>query len=127
MDTRTKIIPYRDVPSLLGTEEWTAAVGTFDPLTAKQASRLADFKRTGRKLLVVVLDEEGSLLRSEARAALVAALRDVDAVIVVRADQLSNLSRNRQLTVVLDFEGEKLRTAEFVQFVLRRHGLMQES
>jgi hypothetical protein len=125
VDTRTKIVPYGDVPSLIGLDEWTAAVGRFDPLTATQASRLAEFSRSGRKLLVIVLDEEGTLLTAEARAALVAGLREVDAVTVAKADHVSSLSRCPQLTVMLDPEGEKLRTAEFVNFVLRRQGLGQ--
>ncbi len=127
MDTRTKIIPCDDIASLVGFDKWTAAVGTFDPLTATQASRLAELRGSGRKLLAVVLDEEDTLLTAEARGALVAALLDVDAVTVVKADHLSSLRRNPQLTVIIDPEGEKLRTAEFVEFVLRRQGLGKET
>jgi len=120
VDTRAKIVPYRELSSLIGREKWIAVVGSFDPLTATQAGRLADLKRTGCKLLAVIVDEEGGLFTAEARAALVAALREIDAVLVANKSDCTALAANPALEMVMDSEGEKRRTHEFIEFVVRR-------
>jgi hypothetical protein len=125
VDTRAKIIPYREVSSVIGCHKWIAVVGAFDPLTATQARRLADLKRTGRKLLAIVVEGESALLTAEARAALVAALREVDAVSV--ANDLANLAANPAVEIVMDSEEEKQRTNEFIEFVLRRQDSSSEA
>ncbi len=54
--------------------------GYFDPMLAWHAGSLAQLKREGSPLLVLIADPEQSILPMRARAELVAALRVVDYV-----------------------------------------------
>ncbi|MGH9639381.1 MAG: hypothetical protein ACRD3Y_04925 [Bryobacteraceae bacterium] len=112
MDTREKIVVLADLPALLAAAEWTTMAGYFDPMTAAQAKRIAQYGEHG-KLLVVVLEGEEALLPAPARAALVAALRAVNAVAIAPAGEWP----------LEDTDAERARTAEFVQFILDRQGL----
>jgi hypothetical protein len=121
MDTRTKILSSDVVGDALATEEWLAVVGLFDPLTVTQARRLAEVRGDGRKLLVIVLESDGALLSSDARAALVAGLREVDAVVIASPQRWCSLiPPSARVEIVEDEAGERARSAEFVQFILRR-------
>ncbi|MGA8029961.1 MAG: hypothetical protein WB992_22685 [Bryobacteraceae bacterium] len=82
VDTREKIVPPESTHSLFSDGDWVVVAGLFDPLTADQARRLAEHARNGRKVLAVVLKGENTLLTAEARATLVASLREVDDVII---------------------------------------------
>jgi hypothetical protein len=84
VDTRKKVVPFGNVQPLLAHGEWLVVVGVFDPLTAAQAKRIAECARRGRPVLVVVLDDGETLLPAEARAALMASLRDVRLVTVAK-------------------------------------------
>ena len=120
MDTREKIVPLAELPSRMGPGKWLAVVGLFDPLTAVQASRLAELA-DGRRLLAIVLDEPGTLLPADARAALIAALREVSVVsIAAPGEWESKLPGTPTVTVSYDPEAERARTAEFIEFVLNR-------
>jgi hypothetical protein len=114
MDTREKIIATEDIPD----SDWIAVVGLFDPLTVNQAQRIADVRtrEPQRPLLAVVLPGENTLLSAEARAALVAGLRNVDAVVIANADQIVS----RGLPLEHDPAAEQRRSTEFVEFVLAR-------
>jgi hypothetical protein len=116
MDTREKIVSGERFSELLRQGNWVVLVGTFDPLTAEQTQRVAGSAAEGRKLAVVIERGEGPLLPAEARAALVAALRNVDAVVLSYA--LAELPSG--VTVLRDAEGERERTRAFREFVLRR-------
>lgn len=95
--------------------------GLFDPLTALQARRLADFASNGRKLIAIVLDSEDALFSAEARAALIAALREVSAVAIANSSGWCGIvPDDRRIAFVVDPEGDRARTAEFIQFVLSR-------
>ena len=121
MDTRNKILPLDDVPALLGATPWLAVVGFFDPLTATEAKRLAGLACRGRKLLAIVLQSENALLSAEARAELVAALRDVHLVAITKRERWRSIMPNRaDLQIIEDPEGDKTRSAEFIKFVLTR-------
>ena len=121
MDTRNKIVPLDEVPALLGTTPWLAVVGVFDPLTAIEAKRLASLARPDRKLLAVVLESENALLSPEARAELVAALRYVHLVATATPQcWRSVLPNGADFHIIEDPEGDKTRSAEFIQFVLNR-------
>jgi glycerol-3-phosphate cytidylyltransferase-like family protein len=72
LDTRQKI-------ALAGA---TVVTGHFDPLTAAHTRRLAELKREGRPLVVVITSPSEPILPAAARAELVAALGIVDQVIV---------------------------------------------
>ncbi|HEX7363524.1 MAG TPA: hypothetical protein VF283_23780 [Bryobacteraceae bacterium] len=115
MDTREKIVALAAVPALLAGAEWTTMTGYFDPMTAAQAKRIARSREPGRKLLVVVLDDGEALLSATARAALVAALRAVDAVAIARPGEWP----------LADADAERARTAGFVQFILDRQGAVR--
>lgn len=61
-------------------EKATVVRGYFDPLLAWHAERLAEMKRDGKPLLVVIASPENPILAARARAELVAGLRVVDSV-----------------------------------------------
>ena len=71
MNTRDKIL---DAPTIL-------VIGTFAPLLAVHAARLADLKHPDAKLVVAVSDTSDCLLERRSRMELVAALRMVDFVL----------------------------------------------
>ena len=106
---------------MLGATDWVVVVGLFDPLTAVEARRLADLASGNRKLLAIVLDSEDALLSVNARAELVAALREVNLVASAKPERWrSILPIAANLQIVEDPEGDKARSAEFVQFVMNR-------
>ena len=121
MDTRRKIVNAEAARELLQSGQWTVTAGLFDPLTATQARRVGALREPGRKLLVVILDQPDSLLGAEARAVLMAALRDVDAVLIAKPSMwLTVIPRNADIKIDEDSEGERLRSAAFIDFVLAR-------
>ncbi len=122
MDTREKIVPLDRVASLLGTAAWVGVVGLFDPLSAVQACRLAKIaKNSGRKVLAIVLEAPDALLPADARAALLAALRVVDLVATAEPQHWrSALPDGANIQIIEDPEGEKARSAQFIEFVLER-------
>jgi hypothetical protein len=119
LDTSEKIVPLQDLSSRLGDANWLAVVGYFDPLTLTQARRLAELSGRGRNVLTVVEPRTGSLLAVEARAALVAALRSVQMVVIAEA---ASFPAHPQIEIIEDQEGERERSSEFIQFIKRRQG-----
>ena len=96
--------------------------GLFDPLTPAQARWLAEFASDGRKLMAIVLESDDSLLTAKARAELVAGLRSVAVVAIANSEDWRKLiGQNARLQLIEDLEGERARTADFIQFVLNRH------
>jgi hypothetical protein len=114
MDTREKIVTVDEITG----EKWVGIAGLFDPLTVEQAERIAAAaaRMPDRKLLVVVTPGNGTLLSAEARAALVAGLREVQAVVIAELDAV----RARGIELEEDTEGEARRSNEFVEFVRAR-------
>lgn len=125
MDTREKIAPLNSLAALLGTAQWLAVIGLFDPLTAAEARRLRQLAAHNgrRKILVIVLDVENALLSAEARAALIAALREVQLVAIAESERWrSAIPVAADVQIFEDAEGDRARSQEFVQFILeRRH------
>lgn len=118
MDTRKKIVQFEALPSVLSRGDWSAVTGFFDPLTLVQAERLSSIARHGRRIVVIVDPGAEALLSSHARATLIAALRDVDAVAIAEPEQVKKLcSELPNVRVHQDDEAERLRSAEFVEFV----------
>ena len=121
MDTREKIVQLDELATLLTTNTWTIIAGFFDPLTVIQAKWLQSLCETNRKVAAVVLHSDNSLLSTQARAALVAALRSVDLVCVAALhDWQKDLPKTCNIRIIEDSEGEARRSAEFVQFVIDR-------
>lgn len=124
MDTRQKIVSLESLSTVLAEGEWVAVSGLFDPLTAVQAKRLAEIAKNGAhagKLLAIVFESEGTLLPAGARAILVAALRDVNAVVIAQPDcWRDKIPPSGSIRIVEDSEGERIRSAEFAQFVINR-------
>ena len=123
MDTRKKIIPLREAAALLEEHLWIAAVGRFDPMTATEAARLAELGKN-RKLLVAVLEEQDALLDASARAALVAALRDVSAVTIASPEAWqATIKDSPVMSVVQDPSGDAARRNAFIEMVLTKQQL----
>jgi len=107
---------------LLQNGQWLAIEGLFDPLTAAQAARIAEFAQLGRSLLVVVLDDKEAFLSAAARAELVASLREVNAVTIAKPGEWqASCAKCEQVETVRDLEGEKQRSEQFIRFILDRH------
>ncbi|MDQ2843434.1 MAG: hypothetical protein M3Y72_20815 [Acidobacteriota bacterium] len=102
--------------ALLRSGNWTAVAGLFDPLTLAQAERVAGVAKNGCRTLAVVIPGSDTLLPSDARAALIASLRNVDAVVIAGSEQM----RAAGLSVDEDASADRERSAEFVNFVLQR-------
>jgi uncharacterized protein YgbK (DUF1537 family) len=122
LDTREKIRSWDSLKADLSSGKWTVVVGSFDPMTAEQAERLHALAREDRNLLVIVQRDDSDLLDLNARAALVAALRDVTAVMVETADESwrAVAERNGAVQVVEDRGEERGRRMRFERFVLER-------
>jgi hypothetical protein len=121
MDTRNKIVKIDRLPGLLSCGEWSMISGLFDPLTLIQAQRVAAIASDGRKILAVVHPGEKTLLTVEARAVLIAALRQIDAVVVAEAQELAmHCSGLPTFRMDDDTEVDRQRSAEFIGFILRR-------
>lgn len=119
MDTREKIVPGESVGALLSQGYWIAVAGLFDPLTVVQARRLSSLKRDGRKVLAIIERGENPLLAADARAALIAALRDVDAVTVADSAR-AIVPFDSPVELIEDADGEAARSSDFFGFVLER-------
>jgi hypothetical protein len=121
VDTREKIVQLETLPALLSIGEWSAIAGLFDPLTLVQAERLASIALAGRRLAVIVIPDDRALLSSHARATLIAALREVDAVSIAEPEQLNRIcSELPSVHVYYDKQAERLRSAEFIELVRQR-------
>jgi bifunctional ADP-heptose synthase (sugar kinase/adenylyltransferase) len=113
MDTRTKIVSAAEALrlSMAGA---TVVSGIFDPMIAAHAERLAGLKRPGSALLVLINKSSDEILPVEARAHLVAGLREVDHVAVVSPETPAAQIR-------LEGEHQKLRE-QLVEHVHSRQG-----
>ncbi len=121
MDTREKIVPFESLPALLSRGQWSAVTGFFDPLTLAQAERLAAIANHGKRIAAIVNPDTGTLLTSDARAILIAGLREVDVVAIADPEQLAKLcSALPGVRVHDDEEAERTRSAEFIDFIWRR-------
>jgi hypothetical protein len=114
VDTREKIVPLEELRRRMGTGEWRAVVGLFDPLTALQATRVTEISDGDGELAAIVLDEPDTLLTVEARAALVAGLRRVRLVSIARRDEWRQALGQAKI-----FE-DRTHSDEFVKFVFDR-------
>jgi hypothetical protein len=122
MDTRSKIIGAAGFP---GASPMTVVTGYFDPLLAWHARELERIRgRAGAPagaLAVVVLPLAGELLPQTARAALVAALRMVNYVLIGDNEDLDRLFAELKPAHIVRLEDDDLRRrAELMEHVRRR-------
>lgn len=108
MDTRTKILDT-------ATGKMVVA-GYFDPVVATHTARLRELAAQFGPLTVCVCEPPQPLLPPRARAELVAALRDVERV-VIGDSALSGFAR-----VVDEREGDAARRDELMRRVYARQG-----
>jgi len=123
LDTRTKIVASAKARTLLADGNWLVVAGYFDPLTAAVAQRLHDLTDPGRneKVLAIVLDGPETLLTTEARSYLIAALRKVDAVAVMPEQALKSfVPRHSRVRFIFDRDAELRNTGSFEALVSRK-------
>jgi len=82
MDTRAKIISVEEARDIAGEKEVHWITGHFDPLLAEHAAILHANAEAGRLMIVEVTNPAQPLLPLRARAELVAALAQVDYVVM---------------------------------------------
>ena len=89
MDTRAKIISVEEARDIAGEKEVHWISGHFDPLLAEHAAMIHANAEAGRLTIVEVTNPVQPLLPLRARAELVAALAQVDYVVMSdqRADE----------------------------------------
>ena len=120
MDTRNKILTLSAALELRPAV--TIASGTFDVLRAGHARELAAIRsRAGTPLLVVVLPLAKEVLPQSSRAAMVAALRMVDYVVIADAEGLNRLIDVLRPAGVVRMEAaDAHRLKQLVEHVQRR-------
>ena len=82
MDTRSKISTAAEASERLAGKPSRWISGTFDPLLAEHIRRIGKLAKSGQALVVEVVNSSQPLLSQRARAELVAAIRDVDYVVM---------------------------------------------
>jgi hypothetical protein len=122
MDTRSKILNPAAARAL---PRGTLAVvtGSYNPLLAEHARALAAVRRRApeRPVLAVILPAEPALLPGEARAALVAAIRMVDYVLVADREETEKLIDILAPAETVRLEADDaVRTARLIEHVHRR-------
>jgi hypothetical protein len=120
MDTREKITTLAEFGRREHDGDWMAVIGTFDPVTAKVTRMIHQFKKPQGQLLTVVVPGEVVLLNVEARAALMAALRDVNAVVIGESEEARSTLESLGIEVFEDAKEDWRRSQEFVECVLER-------
>lgn len=105
---------------------WLVFAGYFDPLTADIAERLHRLIEPGRheRVLAVILDGTEALLTLDARSTLMAALREVDAVVAMPESQVLRFVPDEpRIRFVFDRGEERRNTATFTATVLSKQRL----
>lgn len=105
---------------------WLIVAGYFDPLTAGVAEGLRNLVDRDRpeKLLAVVLEGKETLLSAEARSVLVAALRSVDAVMVMPEEEMTVfIPHGERIRFVSNRGADENNSAMFETLVLARERL----
>ncbi|MGH9631517.1 MAG: hypothetical protein ACRD7E_24695 [Bryobacteraceae bacterium] len=123
MDTRQKIFSSDEAAEAINRgRRLTAIAGNFDPLQSSHARRLAEIRREGHSMAVILTDSAHPILPQRARAELVAALRVVDYVVLSQnntlAEVIDQLSPDE---VIHEEEADQHRLGELVSHVWKRH------
>ena len=119
LDTRRKIVRPESIDQAVPI---TLVSGYFDPLLASHAAKLAEIRRPGRKLAVVVCEPPEPVTPLLARAELVAALKAVDYVLVTEHNNLAEIiERVGPAEILQEEEADRERTRELIAHVRARH------
>jgi hypothetical protein len=121
LDTRNKILSAAEALERLADGNWLVIAGYFDPLTASVAQRLPRLLAPGRneRVLAAVVNGAGTLLSLEDRSILMAALRQVDAVVAVSEGELHRfLPSEPRIRFIFDEDAERRNTETFTAVVL---------
>ncbi len=122
MDTRSKILTA-EAARALPRGALAVVTGTFNPLLAEHARALAAVRnRTPqRPILAIILPAEPALLPAEARAALAAATRMVDYVLIAGRDETEKLIDTLAPAETVRLEADDpVRTRRLIEHVHRR-------
>ncbi len=109
MDSRSKIVGFEQALEIAREREVQWVTGHFDPMLAEHARRVREFVKPGLPLIVVVTNPPSPLLPQGARAELVAALADVDYVVLKVGPAPSDEPEDARIT------------QDFIEHVARRH------
>lgn len=107
LDTRTKIVTSREAAVLTHGKSVKQVTGHFDPLLIEHVRRLRDDAAPHDFLVVVVTNSQSPLLPQRARAELVAALANVDYVVMSDSPPTE--------------ESDSSLTTEFINLVVNRY------
>lgn len=107
MDTRKKIVSFDEVISIAGKRDVRWVTGHFDPLLAEHARRLKALAIPDHLLVVVITNPVGPLLPLRARGELVAALSNVDYVVL--KDGLAPSDDPEDARIASDFVAQVVR------------------
>jgi hypothetical protein len=121
LDTRNKILSAAEALERLAEGNWLVIAGYFDPLTASVAQRLRRLLERDRneRVLAAVVNGTGTLLNVEDRSILMAALRQVDAVVAVSEGELDHfLHSEPRIRFIFDEAQERRNTETFTAVVL---------
>ncbi len=121
MDTRSKILTA-EAARALPRGALAVVTGTFNPFLAEHARALAAVRnRTQRPILAVILPAEPALLPAEARAALAAATRMVDYVLIASREEMETLLEILAPAETVRLEADDaVRTRRLIEHVHRR-------
>ena len=127
MDTREKIVNEDEMARRYGQAgsalSLVVAKGLFDILRPEHCRRLADARQPGADLVVIVYADDNSrraVLDQRTRAELVAALREVEAVVVRGETGADASAQSWNPEKVVDIDQPPL--PDLVADVLERHG-----
>jgi hypothetical protein len=121
LDTRNKILSAAEALERLADGNWLVIAGYFDPLTPSVAQRLHGLLERARndRVLAVVLHGIDTLLTIEDRSALMAALRDVHAVVSMSESELrAFVPSNPRIRFIFDPSEERRNSEAFAAVVL---------
>jgi bifunctional ADP-heptose synthase (sugar kinase/adenylyltransferase) len=119
LDTRTKIVEFETAIERGRGLRTAVVTGYFDPLLAQHARRLSEIRDGCDTLIVVLSNAPETILSSQARAELVAALEVVDYVVLPQFPTVADAPG------IALFQEEEAHAAQFrrlVDQVRRRHG-----
>ena len=120
MNTREKIHAFAEAREALSSGSWCVIASRFEFVTIEIVRWMKQIAE-GRRICALVIDDANVMLASEARAALVAALRCVDLVTIAGLENWRDaLPRNPALLVIYDEAADGERARKFRERIVQR-------